>query len=108
MSTDDDRVAELAGEGAVSLDPTEQAELDELRALLADPSVWEEPDPSLEDRVVRAISAEAATAGESRVVVPLRRRSRRPWYIAAAGVAAAAVIALVAAITLRDTATSRE
>jgi hypothetical protein len=106
MSTDDDRVAELAGEGGVSLDPIEQAELDELRALLADPSVWEEPDPSLEERVVQAISAEAGLSGESPIVVPLRRQSRRPWYIAAAGVAAAAAIALVAAITLRDTGTS--
>src|SRR5262249_7624010 len=107
MSTDDDRVADLAGEGGVSLDPIEQAELEELRALLADPSVWEEPDPSLEDRVVRAISAEAGTSGTAPVVVPPKRRPRR-WYVAGAGIAAAAVIALIAAITLRDTGTSRQ
>ena len=40
MSTDDDRVAELAGDDEVSLDPADLEEVEELRALLADPSVW--------------------------------------------------------------------
>jgi hypothetical protein len=104
MSTDDERVAELAGDGGHSLDPIEQAELDELRALLADPSVWAEPDPALEDRVVAAITAETGTGTGARVV-PLTAR-RRPWLIAVAGVAAAAVIALIAVVTLRDSGTS--
>jgi hypothetical protein len=108
MSTDDDRVAELAGEGGVSLDPVELAELEELRALLADPSVWVDPDPSLEDRVVSAISAEASGTQARPVVVPLTSRSRRPWLIAVAGAAAAAVIALVAVVSLRDNGTSAE
>jgi hypothetical protein len=47
MSRDDDRVAELAGDGGAALDPTELAELEELKALLADPAVWAEPDASL-------------------------------------------------------------
>jgi hypothetical protein len=108
MSTDDDRVANLAGEGGVSLDPVELAELEELRALLADPSVWADPDPSLEDRVVSAIAAEASGTQARPVVVPLRSRSRRPWLIAVAGAAAAAVIALVAVVSLRDDGTSAE
>jgi hypothetical protein len=113
MATDDDRVAELAGDEG-DLDPIERAQLEELRALLADPAVWAEPDPGLEDLVVSAISAEAgagtgagAPAPPSNVV-PLARKSRRPWLIGLVGAAAAAIIALVAVFAFRDTGTSAE
>jgi hypothetical protein len=108
MATDDDRVAELAGDGGDALDPIEQAQLDELRALLADPAVWAEPDPGLEDLVVSAISAEAGRTEAPQNVVPLARKSRRPWLVAVAGAAAAAVIAVVAVVAFRDTGTSAD
>ena len=41
------------------LDAADQAELDELRALLADPTLWSEPPAELEDSVVALIAAEA-------------------------------------------------
>jgi hypothetical protein len=106
MATDDDRVAELAGDGGDALDPIERAQLEELRALLADPAVWAEPDPDLEDLVVSAISAEAGRPEAPQNVVPLARKNRRPWLVALAGVAAAAVIALVAVVAFRDTGSS--
>jgi hypothetical protein len=109
MTSDDDWVAELAGDGGISLDPGEQAELDALRALLADPAVWAEPDPALEDRVVAAIAAEAAASEPAPTPTPITaRRSRRPWFVAIAGVAAAVIIALVAVVSLRSTGSSRQ
>jgi len=63
-STDRARVEYLAGESDVELDDADQAELDELRALLADPTLWSEPPAELEDSVVALIAAEAsATTG---------------------------------------------
>src|SRR6476620_10045164 len=59
-ATDRARIDYLAGEANVELDAAEQAELDELRALLADPTLWAEPPAALEDSVVAAIAAEAA------------------------------------------------
>ena len=44
------------------LDPPTQAELDALALILGDDVVWDEPDPSVEDRVIIAIVAEAAEA----------------------------------------------
>src|SRR6187399_842971 len=63
-ATDRARVDYLAGESDVELDDADQAELDELRALLADPTLWSEPPADLEDSVVALIAAEAsATTG---------------------------------------------
>jgi hypothetical protein len=45
---------------ADDLSAGDRAELDELRALLADPTLWSEPPAALEDAVVALISAEAA------------------------------------------------
>lgn len=62
----------------------------ELIALLSDPSIWDEPSDSLEDRVVAGI------AEERRVVVPMVRRRRAwPGWVAAAAIGAAAAAALV-------------
>jgi Anti-sigma-K factor rskA len=58
-ASDNDRISYLAGEDVESLAPEERAELDELRGLLDDESVWTEPPPELEDRVVTAIADEA-------------------------------------------------
>jgi hypothetical protein len=102
--SDDDRIEYLAGEPVSALDPTERADLDDLRALLADPSMWAEPGPGLEDRVTAAVTqaaasapARSAPAGATRA-----RRFRRPRvFVAVSGltaVAAAAVIAVVVSL----------
>jgi Anti-sigma-K factor rskA len=106
MSRDDDRVAELAGDGGASLDPAEQAEVEELRALLADPAIWAEPDASLEDRVVSAITTEAGQRPGRPVASRPHSRSRRPWMLAVVGVAAAALIALAVSFSLRGNGSS--
>jgi Anti-sigma-K factor rskA len=60
------RVEYLAGETNVELDPADRAELDELRELLADPTLWSEPPAELVDSVVALIAAQAsATASPS-------------------------------------------
>jgi Anti-sigma-K factor rskA len=56
---DDERIAYLAGDPGVRLDPAERAELDELSRLLADESLWVEPAGHLQEQIVRAVSAEA-------------------------------------------------
>ena len=53
---DEERIAYLAGEPGGETGPDERAELDDLRALLADPTVWAEPSPALADRVVAAVT----------------------------------------------------
>jgi hypothetical protein len=99
---DDDRIAYLAGDDGVSLDPGERAELDALRAVLADSSTWDEPPQSLEGSVVAAIAdaarnspavATAAAVEEPQVVSLATARTRRSWTMLSA---AAAVVALVA------------
>jgi hypothetical protein len=102
-TSDDDRIAYLAGEAAPPLTAQERSELDELRGLLSAPATWEQPDPGLEDRVVAAIADEAqARPSSARVCrrVFLRRPIfRRPAY-AVAGFAAvvAAVVAIAFAL----------
>jgi Anti-sigma-K factor rskA len=66
---DDERIAYLAGEPTGSIDESdERADLDELRALLADPGLWDEPEATLEDAVVAAVSgAVGARSGRSTV-----------------------------------------
>jgi hypothetical protein len=109
MSTDDDRVADLAGDDGVSLDPADLEELEELRALLADSSVWAEPDASLEDRVVAAITTEASQRPGRPVASRPRSRSRtKGWTLAVVGVAAAAIIAVAVTFSLRSTGSSGE
>jgi hypothetical protein len=61
-SLDHARIDYLAGEveTAFRLGEADRAELDELRDLLADPTLWAEPPAELEDAVVAAIAAEVA------------------------------------------------
>jgi hypothetical protein len=104
--SDDDRIRYLAGEPASALDPAERADLDELRAVLAETSVWAEPGPGLEDNVTAAVARAAASGRPDRNgSVPAgaarRRRGRRPRVIAVlAGLAAAAAIAIAVTVIL--------
>jgi hypothetical protein len=98
--SDNDRIGYLAGERTAALDPAERADLDALRALLAEPSVWAEPGPGLENDVTAAVAR--AAAGRS---VPARgtrsRPGRRPRVIAAfAGLAAAAAAIIAAGVAV--------
>src|SRR5215468_8749130 len=115
--TDEERISYLAGDHAGapgSLDPADAAELDELRALLADPAMWEVPGQHLEDTVVAAVtgaasretgdersdpvaSARGAAGGE--LARRARRRSRRSVVAWAAGGVAAAAIAIAIGVT---------
>jgi hypothetical protein len=116
---DDDRVAYLAGEPTGSIDDTdERADLDQLRALLADPGLWDEPAPGLEDAVVGAVVSASRTAAETDVagsspavttarpsqragnVIPIERHRRWTRSVTLLGVAAAAVIAIVATVAV--------
>jgi hypothetical protein len=113
MSTDDDRIAYLAGDAVPSLSSSELAELDALRATLADEATWIEPSPSLEDGVLAAIAAEVAAAGvpapaPARAAAAATRRRRRSlpaWFalprygFALAGAAAAAVVVVALAVS---------
>src|SRR6478752_5225438 len=58
--TSADRPGTDTDSAPVQLSDTDRAELDELRALLADPTLWSEPPAELEDSVVAAIAAEAS------------------------------------------------
>jgi hypothetical protein len=116
---DDDRVAYLAGEPTGSIDDTdERADLDELRALLADPGLWDEPAPGLEDAVVGAVVRASRTSADGGVaegstavtsagprqpagdVIPIDRHRRWTRSVTLLGVAAAAVIAIVATVAV--------
>jgi hypothetical protein len=59
MSNDDDRIAYLSGEDGVDVDDATRADLDDLRALLADETLWAVPSAGLEDSIVAAIATEA-------------------------------------------------
>ena len=98
MTTDDDRVAYLAGEAEADIDDVTRADLDELRTLLADSAVWALPGPGLEDAIVAAIAAEAAQGSPTAPAAPAvarttRRRSHRTRNVLTA-VAAAAVLGI--------------
>ena len=121
LATDDERIRYLAGDGtpAVPIDDGERAELDAVRALLVDPSLWDEPSADLGDRVVAAIDAErgssAVPLAPSPTLVPLApqvrvrtgnvrdirdaRRSRVLTFLA--GAAAAAVVAVAISVVPR-------
>ena len=92
MTTDDDRIAYLAGEAEAEVDDVTRADLDELRDLLADPAVWAEPSAGLEDAIVAAIAAEAAEEPPLAPPVvrrPARRHSHRARFVLSAAAAVA-------------------
>jgi hypothetical protein len=59
VTADDDRIAYLSGDD-VAVPDDARDDLDALRALLATPDLWVEPDSMLEDRIVAAIAMESA------------------------------------------------
>jgi hypothetical protein len=103
---DDERIAYLAGEPGSEAGPDERAEMDDLRALLADPTLWVEPSPTLEDGVVAAVTeasrgpaaasrpagASRGTAAASRPDAAVRARRSRSAILTGGLVAAAAII----------------
>ncbi len=107
--SNDDRIAYLAGEDAVSLPADELAALDALRAELGMAAIWDEPPGGLEDQVVMAVArAVAEERGPERAPSPspspslrsrLRARlpPRRPMFalLLSLPVAAAAAVAIV-------------
>jgi hypothetical protein len=71
------------------LTPAERVEIERVHDLLADGAVWVEPPPDLQERVVAAITADAATG-------------RRRWLrYAAGGVAAAVILAIGVAVGIQ-------
>jgi anti-sigma-K factor RskA len=109
MTTDDDRADYLAGDAVPPLDPDDQADLDFLRDLLADPSVWAKPNASLEDSIVTAIAAEASRGRGGSSISPAPERSRRApekdrfWRsrrVVYGAVAMAATVVLAVAISV--------
>jgi len=71
MAGNDDRIEYLMADAAdardqmgEAIDTFDRAELDDLRLLLADPTLWDEPSDGLGDAVVAGISA-AAARGEA-------------------------------------------
>jgi hypothetical protein len=74
------------------LTPEERAEIERVSATLADPAVWAEPTPELQERVVAAI-AEAAGAGTAGASAT----RRRAWY-AVGGLAAAILLVIGAGV----------
>jgi len=101
VNSDDERISYLAGDPEGDLDAEARAELDEFRALLADPSLWVEPDTDLEDRIVSAIAAEAKAPAKVISLDARRRRVGRLGGIVAA-VAAAAIVVVALAVVRQD------
>jgi len=97
----EEREALIVGDRADALAADEAAELGLLADLLADPSTWAEPDPGLEDAIVRAVDdAPPATRPirTPRATQARQHPSRRQRFMVAAFGAAAAVIALVGGV----------
>ena len=94
MTTHEERMAMLAGRDLDALDVEERAQVESWTTLLADPSLWTEPPPDLEDRVVTSI---ATTAPPTHSWVSSTERSGswvRP-LLAGLAVAAAIVAAVI-------------
>ncbi len=102
MNPNDDTTAP---DNASALTALETLQLSEIEALLADESLWVQPDASLEQRVVEAITGEALPAGaQTRDYFTYRRPARRRSLLTGfvAGAAAAAAVVAVVTIAGRD------
>jgi hypothetical protein len=125
----DERLVEYLETGAVDLEPEVAADLDAVRAELAEAATWEEPRAGLEDEIVALLLAEpqpdsagdepatqaprpnAAGAAPSAPVVSLadaRVRRSRAVAVVASIVAAAAVVVAVIGFASRPPANNSE
>jgi hypothetical protein len=105
VTSDDDSIAYLAGDTGRSVEPRDRAELDRLRALLADPAAWEKPSPALENRVLAAVAV-ASGAHPSPAPRARSRRFRPGLVYTAFAFAAAAVAAVIVTVTVGGTGVS--
>lgn len=88
------------------LSPDDTALLAEFEALLADPTMWVEPAPELEDQVVAAITAEGAGSPTQTYHVYHRQSRARRWLtVAGAAAVGAAAAAIITVAVTRDSAT---
>jgi hypothetical protein len=97
--TDAERRAMLAEDRTGS---QEDAELGLIADLLADPSTWAEPDPALEDRVVRAVAAAPAGPATGPASRRRARRGRGRGFLYAASAVAASVAVLAGVVAASD------
>lgn len=105
MTSDDDWIAYLAGDTARSIEPGDRAELDRLRALLADPTAWEKPAPALENRVLTAVAV-ASGAHPSPAPRARSRRFRPGLVYTAFAFAAAVIVAVILSVTVHGSGAS--
>ncbi len=88
-------------------DDDEAALPDDLRALLAEPAMWDEPPAYLESAVITAVTAESRAAQPAAVAAfpsPATARARRRWQgpVLAALASAAAAAVITVAVTSND------
>jgi hypothetical protein len=108
--TNDEREALIAGDRAGALEAAEAADVGLLAELLADPSMWAEPDAALEDSVVRAVAdadADTDANADDPALTPVtqlmpsqshRPEARRRRIMWSALAAAAAIVIVVGAV----------
>jgi hypothetical protein len=95
MTSDDDRIRYLGADpSGAGLDEADRAGIDDVRALLGDPALWDEPSDGLEDAVVAAVAGAAGEAGRH----VARRDRRRSLVVLSATAAVIAVVIAVAAL----------
>lgn len=93
---DRDLAAYLAGDSTAPVTAAERLRLETVRSVLADPAVWAQPDPRLEDSVVAAVTAERRSGSVPSTTGGLTgRRDARTRLIPRLllGVAAALIVA---------------
>lgn len=113
LGDDDERATAIAHLQQCPTCGPMRAELDDVRSMLADSALWDEPSVGLEGSILRAIEVETARAGETTAIAEpaaapvisldaerARRRRLRDWAPAAVVGAAAALAAVVVAGTL--------
>ena len=77
MTSEEERMALLAGRPLDALEPDELAQVARWTELLADPATWEEPAPDLEDLVIASMAA--AVSMPAALPTMSARTCRRRW-----------------------------